>query len=226
MSVQQDRRLRALIFDFDGLVVDTETAIFQAWQEVYAEHGHELELATYAACVGSDHGMFDPMAHLDGLVGRALDWSVLEPRKQARIVELLAEQPTLPGVRELLAAAGDGGIDCAVASSSSLDWVAGWLDKLGIDHHFKVVRTRDHVERIKPHPDLFLAAADGLGVAPAEAIVFEDSENGLRAANAAGIRCVAVPNQITAAGDFDTAAMRVGSLAEVSADQLRELVRN
>jgi putative hydrolase of the HAD superfamily len=215
--------LHAFIFDFDGLIVDTETAIFQAWREVYAEHGQDLDLATYADCVGSDHGLFDPMQHLDGILGESLDWGVLVPRKEARIRELLADQPTLPGVRELLASAAQEGIACAVASSSSLNWVGGWLDRLAIEHHFDVVRTRDHVERIKPHPDLFLAAAAGLGVPPANAIVFEDSENGLRAAQAAGIHCVAVPNPITAAGAFEGAAMRLDSLAEVELEALRGL---
>lgn len=212
--------LRAFIFDFDGLIVDTETAIYQTWREIYAEHGQVLELATYAKCVGSDHGQFDPMSHLDGLVGKGLDWGTLKPAKEERIRELLTHQETLPGVRELLVLAAEQGIACAVASSSSLNWVGGWLAKLELEHHFGIVRTRDHVERIKPHPDLFLAAAGGLDVPPANAIVFEDSENGLRAAQAAGIHCVAVPNQITAAGAFEGAAMRVDSLADVDLDAL------
>ena len=215
--------LRAFIFDFDGLIVDTETAIYQAWREVYAEHGQELDLPTYADCVGSDHGQFDPMSHLDQLLGEELDWDVLEPRKQARIVELLADQQVLPGVVELLTQAAGTGIGCAVASSSSFEWVGGWLDRLALDRHFGVVRTRDHVERIKPHPDLFLAAAEGLGVPPENAIVFEDSENGLRAAEAAGMRCVVVPNAITAHGDFDAAALRLESLDEAELGALRGL---
>ena len=219
-----NQKLRALIFDFDGLVVDTETSIYQAWREVYQAHGQELELKTYAACVGSDHDMFNPMAHLDELLGKKLDWEVIEPRKQARIVDLLSQQDTLPGVRELLAAAKEEGIDCAVASSSSLDWVGRWLEKLEIRDHFKIVRTRDDVERIKPHPDLFNAAAEGLGIAPGEAIIFEDSENGLHAANAAGIHCVSVPNQITAGGNFETATLKVNSLAELTLNQLQALL--
>jgi HAD superfamily hydrolase (TIGR01509 family) len=215
--------LRAFIFDFDGLIVDTESAIYHAWREVYDEHGQELDLATYADCVGSDHGRFDPMRHLDTLVGRRLDWETLEPRKDARTRELLQGQEALPGVRELLASAAQAELVCAVASSSSLDWVGGWLERLELGHHFEVVRTRDHVERIKPHPDLFLAAAEGLGIPTANAVVFEDSENGLRAAQAAGIHCVAVPNQITAAGTFEGAAMRVNSLAGLELASLHRL---
>jgi len=215
--------LHAFIFDFDGLIVDTETAIYDAWREVYSQHGQELQLATYAKCVGSDHGQFNPMDHLDELLGETLDWATLEPIKQARIHELLADQPALPGVIELLTGAAEEDITCAVASSSSLDWVGGWLSKLELEHHFKAVRCRDHVERIKPHPDLFLAAAEALGVAPENAIVFEDSENGLKAAQAAGIRCVAVPNEITGAGKFEGAAMRINSLAEADISSLRGL---
>ncbi|MFT5413332.1 MAG: putative hydrolase of the HAD superfamily, partial [Verrucomicrobiales bacterium] len=152
-----------------------------------------------------------------------LDWGVLAPQKEARIRELLTHQEALPGVLELLDVAAEEGIACAVASSSSQSWVGGWLAKLGLENRFRVVRTRDDVERIKPHPDLFLAAAEALEVLPAEAIVFEDSENGLRAAQAAGIRCVAVPNQITAGGDFGDAALRLESLAEVTLERLHAL---
>ena len=215
--------LRAFIFDFDGLIVDTETAIYDAWREVYLEHGHDLELQTYAKCVGSDHGQFDPMQHLDNLLGRKLDWRTITPRTQVRIHELLTNQDTLPGVREMLVLAGEEKIPCAVASSSSMEWVGGWLERLELRHHFEVVRTRDHVERIKPHPDLFLAAAAALEVPPGNAIVFEDSENGLRAAQAAGIHCVAIPNGITGAGEFVGAAMRLNSMHEAQLADLRGL---
>ena len=215
--------LQALIFDFDGLIVDTETSIYHAWREIYQDHGQELDLATYSDCVGSDHQQFDPMQHLDQLLGRRLDWNTLEPIKEARIRQLLEHQQVLPGVCELLSAAAEQDIACAVASSSSLGWVSGWLEKLELDHHFEIVRTRDHVERIKPHPDLFLAATEGLKIQPAHAIVFEDSEHGLRAAQAAGIHCVAVPNQVTSAGVFHGAAMRLNSLAEIDLESLHGL---
>jgi len=194
---------RAIIFDFDGLIVDTETAIYQAWAELYQKFDQELLLSDYSQCVGSDFATsYDPQTALEERHGKPIEWDNVIPEKDERIRELLLAQDTRPGVRQLIEQISDAGLDRAVASSSTFNWVGGWLRKLGLDHHFPIVRCRDHVERIKPSPDLFLAAAEKLGVAPHEALVLEDSVNGLKAANAAGIPCVIVHNTVTSAGDF------------------------
>ena len=108
----------------------------------------------------------------------------------------------------------------AIASSSPSDWVIPWLERLEIGHHFHAVRTLDHVARPKPDPELFLSAAEALEVDPAEALVLEDSLNGLRAATAAGMRCVIVPGPVTASQDFTGATLRLDSLCGVSLDHL------
>lgn len=198
--------LKAIIFDFDGLIVDTETAIYQAWAELYQKFDQELLLTDYAQCVGSDFGTYDPQAALEERHGQKITWDDVLPHKDERIRELLLAQDTRPGVRQLIDQITTANLGRAVASSSTFNWVGGWLRKLGIDHHFPVIRCRDHVERIKPSPDLFLAAAEKLGVAPHEALVLEDSVNGLKAATAAGISCVIVHNSITSHGDFSGAA--------------------
>jgi putative hydrolase of the HAD superfamily len=211
---------RALIFDFDGLIVDTETAIYQAWAELYQKFDQELLLADYAQCVGSDFHTYDPQAALEVRHGQPIIWDDVLPEKDERIRELLLAQDTRPGVRQLIEQAGAAGVDRAVASSSTFSWVGGWLRKLGIDHHFPVIRCRDHVEKIKPSPDLFLAAAEKLGVAPHEALVLEDSVNGLKAAKAAGIPCVIVHNPVTSAGDFSGAAKIFDSFEGLTLDLL------
>src|SRR6187399_2066812 len=110
--------MHALIFDFDGLIVDTESAIYEAWRELYLHHGHDLPLATYVQCVGSTFASYDPMAALEGLTGGPVNWDEVLPRKDARIRELQENLDTMPGIRVLLLAAANAGIPCAVASSS------------------------------------------------------------------------------------------------------------
>ncbi len=214
--------LSALIFDFDGLIIDTESAIYEAWKEFYAYHDQPLELATWAQCVGTDFGDYNPKAELEQLTGRSFDWAAVERELEARVRELLTHYDALPGVRELLADASAHGLPCSVASSSPLSWVTGWLHYLELDYAFQNVSCRDHVERIKPAPDLFLHAAGRLSVVPEDVIVLEDSLNGLHAALAAGMKCVSVPGPTTRHLDLGAAWMQVDSLADLSIPHLCE----
>lgn len=218
--------MHALLFDFDGLVVDTETAIYHAWRELYEDHGHDLPLPVYVQCVGSTFGQYDPMAELEKLTGGPVAWDRVLAKKEARIHELQAELDTMPGVRELLLAAERDGIPCAVASSSQRSHVSRWLRRTGLEGAFAAVLTRDDVERAKPFPDLFLGAAAALGVAPRDALVLEDSRNGLRAALAAGVPCVVVPSPVTRGSDFAGAAAILETLHEVTPGVLASIHRS
>jgi HAD superfamily hydrolase (TIGR01509 family) len=188
--------ITVLIFDFDGLLVDTETPAFESWRALYTEYGHELTLELWKDSLGTNHG-FDPLAHLATLVISPFDRDGTLARRMASKRALSADQPLLPGVREILDQARDRGLPCAVASSSDRPWVEGWLSLHNIYDYFTCIRTAEDVVLTKPAPDLFLGAAACLGVAPAECLVFEDSPNGILAARAAGMRCVAVPGAIT-----------------------------
>ncbi len=215
----------ALLFDFDGLILDTEVPVYEAWRDDYLAHGHELPLEVYAACVGSDFQRFDPKSHLESLVGYGIDWPERDRWRERNALERVRHLAPLPGVISLLGEAAAAGIPCAVASSSPRSWVDGHLSRLGLLEHFALTRCLDDVASPKPAPDLFLAAAAGLGVAPQEAIVLEDSRNGLLAANAAGIACVIVPNRVTAHLDFAGAAGVVDSLEKLSLNLLGSLLR-
>ncbi len=216
--------LSALLFDFDGLILDTEHPVYEAWCEDYLAHGHELSLETYAACVGSDFNRFDPKSHLESLVGRAIDWPERDLWRERNALARVHRLAPLPGVVALLDAAEAAGLPCAVASSSPRSWVEGHLGRLGLLERFALTRCLDDVREPKPAPDLFLAAAAGLGVAPGEAVVLEDSRNGLLAASAAGIACVVVPNRVTAHLDFTGAAAVVESLERIDLASLRRWV--
>ncbi len=202
----------ALVFDFDGLILDTEGPEFQAWQELYAAHGCRLTLETWAVCIGT-RDVFDPCADLATRAGRAVDAAALRAACTARVTELVAREPVRPGVREYLDEARALGLGLAVASSSSRRWVAGHLERLGLADRFDAIRCADDVARVKPDPDLYDAALAALGAVPDAAIALEDSPNGVCAAKRAGLFCVAVPNPLTAALDLTAADLLLDSLA-------------
>ena len=211
--------IRALVFDFDGLILETETPAHQSWDEIYREHGHELPMDLWHGYVGSDTG-FDPAGHLAALVGEGFDRDAAQARRDARKTELIAALDVMVGVREYVVDAKRLGLHLAVASSSSRTWVLGHLERLGLHAQWDAVRTRDDVGRTKPAPDLYLSAVDALGVAPNEAVAFEDSMNGIAAAKDAGLLCVAVPNALTAEMDLSRADLRLASLAETPLERL------
>jgi beta-phosphoglucomutase-like phosphatase (HAD superfamily) len=211
--------IRALVFDFDGLILETETPAYQSWAEIYREHGHEIPMDLWHGYIGSDTG-FDPAGHLAALVGEGFDRDAVQARRDARKTELVAALDVMVGVREYVADAKRLGLLLAVASSSSRAWVLGHLERLRLHAEWDAVRTRDDVARTKPAPDLYLAAVEALGVAPGEAVAFEDSANGIAAAKAAGLRCVAVPNALTAGMDLSGADVRLGSLADTPLKEL------
>ena len=204
---------RALILDFDGLIVDTEMPGYLAWQEIYEGEGVHLELADWLNAVGYVNG-FDPRTHLTKLTGRTFDWTARDVRVVARARELILAQPVLPGVRELLEQGTRLGYRLAVASNSTADWVVPGLERLGLRKFFETVCTVDQVARPKPQPDVYLGALAGLGISTAAgSYAFEDSRPGVQAAKAAGLHVVAVPNPLTRHQDLSVADEIHDSLA-------------
>jgi HAD superfamily hydrolase (TIGR01509 family) len=212
--------IRALIFDFDGLIVDTEGAIFQSWQELYQSYDCELPLDLWLTGIGTTDWDVDPLAELELRAGCTLDRATVAPRRRQREAELITELPLLPGVREYLQDARRLGLQVALASSAPCTWSTGHLARLGVKEYFDLILGRDDVTRTKPSPELFLAALETLEVSAAEAIVFEDSLNGLLAARQAGIFCVAVPNGVTRHLPLEQADLRIDSLAELPLEKL------
>lgn len=213
----------ALIFDFDGLILDTEVPVYEAWQENYRAHGQELPLETYVGCVGSDFNGFDPKAYLEGLVDSPIDWAHWDHHRETTSLAHTHRLKPFPGVLELLSEANQSGVPCVVASSSPRSWVEGHLDRLEMTHFFATTRCLDDVAAPKPAPDLFLAATQAVGVDPEKAIVLEDSLNGLKAAQAAGIDCVVVPNRVTALLEFTGAASILSSLSGIKIEDLARM---
>jgi len=213
--------IRAIVFDFDGLILDTEEPVYRSWLEVYQAHGEELPFERWVQIVGSTTTGFHPQHHLEERLGRALPKEVLD-RRIGRRTELVLAQKLLPGVVSQIDQAKAKGLKVGVASSSTAEWVRGHLARLGILEKFDCLRCRDDVANAKPEPDLYIAVLDCLGVTAAEAFAIEDSPNGVMAAKRAGLRCVAIPNSITAKLDLSGADVVLRSLAELT---LADLVK-
>jgi HAD superfamily hydrolase (TIGR01509 family) len=219
-------KIMALIFDFDGLVIDTESAIFQSYQEIYRSYGHELTLERWAQGVGTTDSDYDAYSDLEALLGRALDRAGLRLQQRQREAELIAGLQPLPGVMDYLQDGARFGLKIGMASSSSCDWIGRHLSRLGLLDYFDCLKGRDDVPRSKPDPALYRETLSCLEVESNEAVVFEDSANGVQAARAAGIFTVAVPNAITRQFPLDNANLRLDSLAEMTLEELLRVAEN
>jgi HAD superfamily hydrolase (TIGR01509 family) len=213
--------IRALVFDFDGLILDTETSEYVTVKEVYERHGLGLDLEVWQQRIGTHSRHW--LEELEELVGVIDDKEALRAERIRRHHELIEAEAVMPGVQELVEAAAAAGLGLAVASSSQDTWVGPHLERLGLRHHFTHLSCRSDVVPAKPAPDVYLAACERLGVEPREAVAIEDSPHGVAAAKAAGLWCVAVPNRLTESLDFSAADLVVPSLAEVSLDDLLAL---
>ena len=211
--------IRAVVFDFDGLILDTEEPVYRSWLEVYAAHGEELPFERWVQIVGSTTIGFHPQHHLEERLGRPLPKEVLD-RRISRRTELVLAKQLLPGVVERIDEAKALGLRVGLASSSTLDWVSGHLVRLGILDRFDCLRCRDDVANVKPEPDLYVTVLDCLGVRASEAIAIEDSPNGVMSAKRAGMRSVAIPNSITAQLDLTHADLLLPSLADITLPEL------
>jgi HAD superfamily hydrolase (TIGR01509 family) len=212
--------VRALLFDFDGTLVDTESVDLRSWQEVFAAHGVEVPFERFALRIGTLNGP-DELDELDALLGSPCDREAVEAERRRRELELLAAEPLRAGVGGYLATARELGLRLGIVSSSPRTWVESGLERLGIADGWSVVACADGDRaRCKPSPVLYLEALAALGVPDDEALAFEDSPNGVAAARAAGIFCVAVPNAVTRALDLSGADLLVESLDDLPLDRL------
>ena len=213
--------IRAFLFDFDGLILDTETASREGWAWLYREHGFELPQEKWATVIGTIGAPWEPMRHLEELVGSPLDADTLNERRRAHELSLLETEELRPGILEYLDEAQRRGLKSAIVSSSSNRWIDMHLSRLEHAHRWDAIVAANHdAARAKPRPDLYLEACDLTGVPPAEAIAFEDSPNGVRAAQAAGIFCVAIPNDVTRDLGLEEADLVLDSLADLPPAEL------
>jgi len=218
--------IRALLFDFDGVIVDTEVGTFQSWREVYAEHGAELAIEDWLAAVGSGSstsGAFDAIAHLERLIGASVDREAVIARRSGRKAELHEKAPLLPGVRELLREAWKHGLRTAVVTRNHEDRVRARCKAVGLGHRWDALVCANE-EPTRDKAMLYRLALEALEVEGHESVAFEDSPAGVSSAKRAGVICVAVPNEITRSADFGDADVTLSTLAGVSLEKISAIV--
>lgn len=208
--------IRALIFDFDGLILDTESPLIDSYRDVHLAHEVAFDRTAFLRQVGHADYAFDPWHGFSPHADRA----ALEVERRAIKMRLLMAQTVLPGVVDLLNAAGKRGLRIGLASNSEHAWVEPHLERLGLRKYFEFLACREDAPSPKPEPDLYRLVLNQFGLRGVEAIAFEDSQTGVLAAHRANIFVVAVPNSSTAHHDFGKADKRVVSLAEVDLDAL------
>jgi len=212
--------IRAFLFDFDGLILDTETAVRAGWRWLYEQHGHQLPDDLWMTVVGT-HSNWDIMGHLEKLVGGELDREQWNERRYAHELSLLEAEELRPGITEYLEFARKRGLHRAIVSSASRRWIDMHLERLEHAVGWDAILTADgDHSRAKPSPTMYLEALDVLDVRAGEAVVFEDSPHGVRAAKAAGIFTVAIPNAVTRDYGLEEADVVLHSLADLPPDEL------
>jgi len=218
--------LKAIIFDFDGTIIDTETAWYLAFRDSYQTYGVDLSVELYSGCIGTSLHTFNPYEYLNTHHNLGVDSEELRRTVRARHAELMKKEKIRPGVCEYLEQAKEAGLKVGLASSSDREWVERHLRQLGIFEYFDCIRTANDVEKVKPDPSLYRKALEGLGATAEEAVAVEDSPNGMRAAAAAGIACVVTPNRITSLLEFEESQWRVENLGQLAfADVVKAMAK-
>jgi HAD superfamily hydrolase (TIGR01509 family) len=217
----------AVVFDFDGLILDTEWAIFESARHAFATHGHTLSVEAWSTIIGTNNDI--GTAWWDGLCAAAgvegFDLELFEAAYNAHDRSIRDTLPALPGVVELVEALDARGVPLGVASSSSRAWLDRHLERLGLAERFGTLVGADLVGGVgKPAPDVYLKACADLGAEPTRSVALEDSAHGATAAKAAGMVVVAVPSRITVHNDFSHVDLVVDSLVDVTLDRLAALL--
>ncbi|CAB9501770.1 Putative phosphatase YhcW [Seminavis robusta] len=211
----------AVIFDFDGTILDTEWIEYESWRDIYQTEGVELPIHVWAQCVGSDYDAWSPEAHLESLTNKTYDWPAIHKPRSAFVRNHLETAGPRAGIRAALEYFGKHSIPLAIASSSDHAWVDPWLEKLGLIQYFSHICCSDDVQNCKPAPDLFLKAAQLLNQDPKTCWVIEDSKNGLIGGIKAGAKVIITHHPITAHLDF-TGALLVEDSMERVLERIKE----
>ncbi|MBM3137336.1 MAG: HAD-IA family hydrolase [Chloroflexi bacterium] len=214
--------IQGIIFDFDGLICDTESTELHAWEKLYADYGVPFPFEEYQKTIGAVHNDETPLLLLKESLGSQLNINEAREKLHQYHKEVNEIEPLRPGVLDYLKEAKLLDLKIGLASSSPIPWVGFHLDRLGISHFFECIRTFEDVHQTKPNPQLFLLTLECLNLAPVETIALEDSINGIVAAKSAGLLTVAVPNAVTSRFDFKDADIILSSLEEIPLRRLIE----
>jgi HAD superfamily hydrolase (TIGR01509 family) len=215
----------AVVFDFDGTILDSETAEYQSHRQLFADHGLDLSEDEWATGVG----LLKPDTHwFDRLCARCAEPPTFERFREATRIYFRERVPAepMPGIGALLGALVAAGVPRAVASAAPADWVVSGLDALHLVPTFDAIVTGDQVQNIKPAPDVYLEVARRLDVPPERCVAIEDSGPGIASARAAGMKTIAIPHPLSRTHDFSGADLSVLSAADLDLETLRALLQS
>lgn len=207
--------IRGIIFDFDGLICDTESTELLAWEWLFEKYEVPFPIQKYQESIGSVFDDQTPFVVLKDAVGPDFDAEKANKLYRQYHNELIQVEPLMPGVLEYLEYAWETGLSIGLASSSPLSWIEQHLKRLEIIHFFASIKTRDDVKHTKPDPELFLTSLASLNLQSNETISLEDSPNGMIASKAAGLITAAVPNLVTKILTINNADMALNSLLDI-----------
>ena len=214
------RRFKAIVFDFDGLIVDTEVLVYRSWRDTFRSYGVDLPLPVWTPHIGRSHDSFDIYSYLKERASGPINRDEVRRESMATFDVLFEDAAPLPGVEDYINCARELELRIGIASSSTRSWVSPKLDSVGLGQAFDTVVCSDDVGKAKPDPASYLKAISDLGVTAEEAFALEDSPNGVQGAKNAGLLCVAVPGALTIDRSFDHADMRIESLEELPLPEL------
>ena len=216
--------IKAFVFDFDGLILDTETLMYQATSEVYQEYGGHLPIEIWGKLAGTHDENFDLVENLKEQTSALISRDTFYKKRDHLFNQYIEKASILPGVEALLEGGKQAGLKLALATSSGDQWAKNHLERLGLLHYFDFIIEANDVKQVKPDPELFVKACEGVGVNPSEAIAFEDSYHGAVSAKRAGLYCVVVPNEVTKGLSFEEDVdLKLSSLDETSYEALLDL---
>lgn len=212
---------KAVIFDFDGTIIDTESAWFDIYQEILKEkHGFDLTLEEFVKIVGSTDGaLFD---FIDESLEVPLDRTEFHDQVNDRFETIREQLVVREGFLETANQLKKRGILMAVASSSDRSWIEGFLNQYGLMEYFQLVISADDVSEVKPNPEIYEVTLKRLGVTADEAIAIEDSYNGSIAAISAGIHTLIIPNDVTRSLSFHEKGQLIESFADFDYELLKK----
>jgi HAD superfamily hydrolase (TIGR01509 family) len=223
VDAPQADAVQAIIFDFDGLLMDTESTSFLSWQYEWNQWGLTLEAAGFFVNHGGDVTE-DRYAMLAAAVGPRFDRAVSHRRREAYREKLNEHLDLADGLKGWLDEAVSLELRLAVASSSPLDWLTAHLGRVGVLDWFDVLAGGDEVRQHKPAPDVYQLALSRLSLRGAAALAVEDTAHGVTAAHSAGMRCIAIPNPFVAPEHVRHADLVLSSASQLGlATALRQL---
>ena len=204
MHMILDLPLNGLLFDFDGLILDTESTVFRAWSDKFKEHGQKLLLDEWAEILGKSGDELGPIENFLKTFGDEEKQKAVYQEVSQKELALVKQKEPLPGAVGLIEKAKGAGLKLGIVSSSDRKWVHSHLDRLGLLDYFDHTSCSDDVDEAKPDPALYHLGLKKMDSSPEKVVVLEDSPNGVLAAKRAGLYCIAVPNPITSQLPFFT----------------------